>query len=72
MLKYYREWKRRRVIRRLRANLAFFGVDVSDQTDEQLEAAVVSAGQQIGAVGVTVVEAYSAMASLANLSRQQP
>lgn len=53
----YRLWRRRRAMRRIRAEFAFWGYPVDDLTDEQLEEGAERFARSVAAVGLTAEEA---------------
>jgi len=48
--------------------MAFFGYDVSNMTDDEIEAGVMEMSRQLPQMGVTVEEATEAMQQMALLS----
>lgn len=70
--KAYQKWQteraernRKRVIASLRAELAFWGIDTSDMSDEEIERRVVEAGKLLAKTGVSAAEAAAGLRNLA-------
>jgi hypothetical protein len=60
------EKQERIVIAKFRAELAFFGHDTSDMTDEEIKEAMVKVGEMISKIGFTTEEITGAMRAMAN------
>jgi len=58
------EKQERIVIAKFRAELAFFGHDTSDMTDEEIKEAMVKVGEMISKVGFTTDEITDAMRAI--------
>lgn len=57
------------MLNRIRGHFAFFGFDVSDLTDEELEAGILEASRRIGNAGVTVEEAGRALSTFGGVKQ---
>jgi hypothetical protein len=72
----YRHWRHRRLIRRLRGNLAFFGLDTSGMSDEEVERRVTEAclvlGRVARAAAVTAEDAARALTAAGRMMRGEP
>jgi len=60
------EKQERIVIAKFRAELAFFGYDASDMTDDEIKEAMVKVGEMISKIGFTTEEITDAMRAMAN------
>jgi len=54
------------VMAKFRAELAFFGHDTSDMTDEEIKKAMFKVGEMISKIGFTTEEITGAMRAMAN------
>ncbi len=64
------EKQERIVIAKFRAELAFFGHDTSNMTDEEIKEAIVEVGDMIGKIGFTTDEVAEALKALANCTQR--
>ena len=60
------EKQERIIIAKFRAELAFWGKDTSDMTDEEIKEAIVKVGEVISKIGFTTKEMTDAMRAIAN------
>ena len=60
------EKQERIVIAKFRAELAFFGHDTSNMTDDEIKEAMVKVGEMISNIGFTTEEITDAMRAMAN------
>lgn len=63
-----KEKQERIIIAEFRAELAFFGHDTSDMTDEEIKEAIVKVGEMISKIGFTTEEITIAMRAMASYS----
>ena len=67
IMRFFSVEKRERiVIAKFRAELAFFGLDTSDMTDEEIKEAAVKVGEMISKIGLTTKEITDVMRAIAN------
>ena len=62
--KWWEQRKRKMAITRIRAELSFWGVDVSNMSDEELERRVIEFGHTIASLGVTTDEAVAGLVKM--------
>lgn len=62
------EKQERIVIAKFRAELAFFGHDTSNMTDDEIKEAMVKVGEMISKIGFTTEEITDEMRAMANLT----
>ncbi|MCK5614358.1 hypothetical protein KAR91_71490 [Candidatus Pacearchaeota archaeon] len=58
--------KRRKQIESLKAHMLFFGCDISDMTDEEIEEGVIKTAEMFGKAGVTTKEAAEGLRRLSS------
>jgi hypothetical protein len=58
--KWWSNWRKRRAMRMLRDNAAFFGVDLNNLSDEEIEKSVVAATKALPTLGLSMEEADEA------------
>ena len=63
---WYDHRKKKKAINNLRANMLFFGYDVSDMTDEEIETGVKKASELFGKAGVTSQQAADGLKMLSS------
>jgi hypothetical protein len=61
-------FERKRSIAEIRATFAFFGYDLSDMTDEQIEEGVQNVARVLATVGVSARDAAQALSFLARVT----
>jgi hypothetical protein len=62
------EKQERIIIAKFRAELAFWGHDTSDMTDEEIKEAIVKVSEMISKIGFTTKEMTDAMRAMANFA----
>jgi len=66
-MRFLSEGKKEQIyIARLRAELAFWGHDVSDMTDEEIKEGILKMGEMIAKCGMTTKEVENAFRTLVN------
>ena len=66
-MRFLSEGKKEQIyIARLRAELAFWGHDVSDMTDEEIKEGILKMGEMVAKCGMTTDEVAEAFKALAN------
>lgn len=61
--------EKKAIIKSIRDNMAFFGFDLSDLSDEELEEGFIYVSEQIGNYGVTGKEAADALFCLQRVGK---
>ena len=56
MFKWLRDFRFRRLMKKLRKEMLFWGVDLSQRTDEEIEKSIGETAKVICAAGITVAE----------------
>ena len=72
MIEKFKEWleqrRRKKVFKSLREHMAFFGFNMSEITDEQIQERAITTAKLVSSVGVTTQQASDAIGKLALLN----
>ena len=60
-MSWFKRWRKKKLMKNIRANMTFLGFSVTDLSDQEIEEAVVQMGHVMGRVGLTAYAAGSAM-----------
>lgn len=61
MFAWVKKWRKQRVIKGIRRHMAWFGHDISEMSDEEIEAATLRFGEMVRKTGITAQEANDSL-----------